>query len=141
VHKVSIEKLKSFRILIVEDEENIRNLMGLLFKDLNISYEIAINGLEALKIVQRDSIVDPFTLIITDINMPIMDGLTMIGKLQEKDIKIPTIIISALTENRYLTKAEALGVNYYLGKPFDFHKLLDVIGNINITDKKDENNG
>lgn len=66
-------------------------------------------------------------MIITDINMPVMNGLEMIEELKQKDIDLPIIVMSAHTELEYINKAKELGVNDYLLKPFDFIKFINLI--------------
>jgi len=66
-------------------------------------------------------------MVITDINMPVMNGLEMIEKLKENNIDLPVIIMSAHTELEYQNKAKELGVNNYLLKPFDFIKFINLI--------------
>lgn len=125
--KEYVDKLKSFKILLVEDEDSITQLIGGLFKDLDVNFKVASTGQEGLDLIQSNVGEDSFNLIIADIHMPQMDGLTMISHLKEDKIDIPVIIISALTEEEYITRAEELGVKCYLKKPFDFQRLLEVV--------------
>ena len=97
------------------------------------SLTAAETGLELIKSVNDE---EPFELIITDIHMPIMDGLDMIEQLRKENINIPVVIISALTEDIYVKKAKKLKVEYYLNKPFDFQKLLEVVDELQIINKK-----
>jgi len=104
------------RVLIVEDSPTMRQLVAFALRaipDLQITE--AVDGLDGLKKAQAGN----FDLAIVDINMPLMDGLKLIGILRQdpKNQRIPIVIIS--TEGGVETKrrAEALGVNAYITKP------------------------
>ncbi len=124
-----IEKLKTLKLLFVEDEEDLIEIIADTLSKLNANYLTACNGQEALKIIDENDDID---VIITDINMPIMNGLDMIKEIQKKDIKTPIIVMSAHTELDYLNKAKELGVAEYLLKPFDFIKFIELLTNLNI---------
>ena len=119
-----LEKLKSFEIIFVDDEEAVVALMRTIFNGLGIvSYSIAMNGKEALELVKskRDL---PNLLLITDIRMPKMSGLELVKAINDEGIKIPSIIVSAHQNVEYFDEAEELGVVNYLCKPFDMEELL-----------------
>jgi YesN/AraC family two-component response regulator len=73
---------------------------------------------------------EPFDLIVTDINMPVMNGLELIQKIRDLDSNIPVIIMSAHTEPEYIKSAEELGVKNYLLKPFDFIKFINLVAEL-----------
>lgn len=87
------------------------------------------NGQEALDLVEANHDID---IIITDINMPVMNGLVMIKELKRRGYNMPVIIMSAHTETDYINKAKELGVDNYLLKPFDFIKFIDLITDLEI---------
>jgi YesN/AraC family two-component response regulator len=64
--------------------------------------------------------------------MPHMNGLEMIKKLKEQGKNIPTIVMSAHTEEEYIQKAKEYGVDKYLLKPFDFINFIDIIVDMKI---------
>ncbi len=119
-----IEKLKQLKLLFVEDEIELLDILCSTLEKLEANYIIAKNGQEALEIIEEHKDID---IIITDINMPIMDGLELIQIVKENDPNTPFIITSAHTEKEYIDKAKKLGVEHYLLKPFDFVKFLDLI--------------
>jgi two-component system response regulator YesN len=103
------------RILIVEDEIKIREGMSKLIEkhtDHQVIGE-AKNGEEGLELILR---LKP-DLVITDIKMPVMDGLEMLTKLYEMEVKIHSVILSGYSEFEYAKKAIRLGVKDYLLKP------------------------
>lgn len=104
------------RIVIIEDEIRIREGLSRLLKKLDTKYEIAgeaENGEEGLALIRR---VMP-ELIITDIRMPVMDGLEMLTKLQEEGFRAKVIVLSAYSEFEYARQAMRMGVKEYLLKP------------------------
>lgn len=117
------------RILIVEDEIKIRVGMGKLIT-AETNHEIigeAKNGKEGLEMIIRFK---P-DLVITDIKMPEMDGLEMLTKVKEQDIKVHAIILTGYSEFEYARKALTLGVKDYLLKPIgveDLTKMLVDVG-------------
>ncbi|NVJ53152.1 MAG: response regulator [Campylobacteraceae bacterium] len=119
-----IEKLRALKLLFVEDEEDLIEIISDTLDKLDTNYLTAKNGEEALKIIEENP---DLSMVITDINMPVMNGLEMIEELKKKDINLPIIVMSAHTEIEYINKAKELGVNDYLLKPFDFIKFINLI--------------
>lgn len=103
-------------IVVVEDEIRIRegicNLIRKMFREHKIVGE-AENGEEGLKLVLKTQ---P-DLVITDIKMPVMDGLEMLTHMHERKLKTKAIALSAYSEFSYAQKAIKLGINEYLLKP------------------------
>jgi len=116
------EVVKSLKILYVEDEDEIRELMqDVLAEDFTL-FETAKDGQEGL----AKFIDGHFDCVITDIQMPGMDGLELAAKI--KKIKnVPVILLTAYSEKERLFKAIDVGVSKYLIKPFTPEKLLDVL--------------
>lgn len=116
------------KFLLVEDEEF--NLM-VLEEMIKISYpnaEIvtAENGLKASQILQENS----FDLILSDINMPIMDGYGLIEKIKnEYQLTTPTIAVTAFAIQGDKEKLLMAGFDFYISKPIDMvelHKILQI---------------
>jgi YesN/AraC family two-component response regulator len=124
-----IEKLRGLKLLFVEDEEDLLSIISDALTKLQANFLTANNGEEALKILKENPDIDA---IITDINMPVMNGLDMIENIIKQDIKIPIIVMSAHTETEYINKAKEYGVSEYLLKPFDFIKFIELITSMEI---------
>ena len=124
-----ISRLRELKLLFVEDEEDLLCIISEALTKLKINFLTAANGLEALKLIDENKDID---VLVTDINMPYMNGLDLIKTLQDKDIFMPVIIMSAHTETEYITKAKEYGVEEYLLKPFDFIKFIELITNMKI---------
>lgn len=100
------------KILIVEDEYGIRNIVLEYFKMKNVEVVEAMNGYDAL-----EKIDDDIELVLLDIMMPGIDGYEVCQRIKEK-YSIPVIFISALSEEENQLKAYDLGAEDYITKPF-----------------------
>lgn len=115
--------LKDLKVLCVEDEENISKLLKSAISEHFYSFIIAKNGEEG---IEKFNKISP-DIVITDIMMPKLDGLSMSTIIREKNNTIPIIVLSAFSEKEKLLKAIDLGINKYFIKPFDPEELLDYI--------------
>jgi len=118
-----IVKLKELRLLFVEDEEDLLEIISDTLTKLDANFITAKNGQEALDLLEKTSV----DIVITDINMPVMNGLDLIENLNKLHPKIQVIVMSAHTETEYINKANSLGVKDYLIKPFDFIKFIELV--------------
>ena len=111
--------MEAYHILIVEDDKEILDGVGIYMK--NQGYEVfkAQNGLEGLKILEKEEI----HLAIIDIMMPIMDGITMTMKLREH-YDFPVIMLSAKSEEIDKVTGLNIGADDYVTKPFTPMELL-----------------
>ncbi len=109
-----------YRILVVEDDKEIRE--GILIYLKNQGYLVfqAENGLEGLKVIEQEKI----HLAIVDIMMPVMDGITMLMKLRETDHEFPVIMLSAKSEEVDKIMGLNMGADDYVTKPFTPLELL-----------------
>ena len=124
-----IAKLKEIKILFVEDEDDLINIISDTLTKLQANYVTARNGKEAIEVLGSNPDID---LVVTDINMPIMSGLELIEEVRKTNKEIPFVIMSAHTEPEYIKSAEALGITDYLLKPFDFIKFINLVAELNI---------
>jgi len=124
-----IEKLRSLKLLFVEDEKDLLSIISDALTKLQANFLTANNGFEALELLKKNPDID---VIITDINMPIMNGLDMIKNIANEDLHIPIIVMSAHTEEEYIMKAKEYGVREYLLKPFDFIKFIELITSMKV---------
>ena len=106
-------------ILIVDDHFSICcNLGRLLYKEYTVHR--AFNGKEALQIFKKHN---EIKLILTDINMPVMDGFELIRNVRIDNKEVAIIAMTAVYTEDVVQKLIALGVNHYMSKPLD----LDVL--------------
>jgi DNA-binding response OmpR family regulator len=117
------EILNSLTIAYTEDEKNIRENMS---KTLNLLCKNCIefqSGEELLDYFDKN----PVHIVITDINLPKMNGIELIKKIREKDEKIPIILLTAYIETQYLFDAIKYKVVEYLPKPIDYETLIQAL--------------
>ena len=117
------EKLKTLTLLYVEDEEGIRkNITDSLRYYLKDVYE-ASNGEEGYLIYKEKS---P-NIILSDIHMPILNGIEFIKKIRQNDRSTPVVMITAHTDKEYLLEAVELHMEKYLVKPIELDLLFEVL--------------
>src|ERR1700722_6296179 len=116
------------RILVVDDEPDLEALIQQKFRhqirDRTVSFLFASDGVDALATLAANHDLD---LVVTDINMPRMDGLTLLQKLQENEEKLSTIILSAYGDMTNIRTAMNRGAFDFLTKPIDFLDLETTI--------------
>jgi C4-dicarboxylate-specific signal transduction histidine kinase len=117
--------LEDISILYVEDEKGILNIVSEFLSPLFKNFHTAQNGQEGLDIYNKHS--NEIDLIVTDINMPVLNGLKMSQKIRESNPTIPIIIITAYNEKNFLHEAIKLGVRDFVLKPMDLKNLLESI--------------
>lgn len=122
---INKEFLNTITVLYVEDEELAREKLGKLLTNLFKKVDTAKNGKEGLdKFLSNNQKGKPYDLIISDINMPIMNGIVMLEEIRAVDKDIPFIFTTARTESETHLKAIELSVSHYMLKPIDLHDLI-----------------
>ncbi len=113
-------------ILYAEDDPVTRNILGKMIplKFPDIDFHAAENGKTGLELF-REHTPD---IVITDINMPVMDGIQMAAEIKALRPETIIVIISAYGDTNYLLDAIEIGVNHYIMKPIDYKKLFKTIG-------------
>jgi two-component system cell cycle response regulator len=122
------------KILSVDDSRTIRMIVGRTFKPYDCQICEAGNGEEGLAAAAREK---P-DLIILDVTMPVMDGVTMLGKLKEDPAlkTIPVIMLTAESGRENVLQIAKLGVRDYLVKPFKEEQLIEKASRIVTLQKK-----
>ena len=120
--------LKGMRFLCAEDNELNREILKELIRETGISIEEAVNGKEAVRLVQNNP-EDYFDLVFMDVQMPEMDGYETAGRIRqyEKKLKRKHLPIIALTANVFAEDSERAlraGMDAHMGKPVDVPRLL-----------------
>lgn len=115
--------LDSLRILYVEDDSNTQEEVAFFLTPLVKELYLASDGQQGLEMFKRHT---P-DLIITDIQMPILNGLEMIKEIRMINPKIPIFVTTAYNETNYLLSAINSGVNRYILKPINFKTLLETM--------------
>ncbi|RXK11507.1 diguanylate cyclase [Halarcobacter mediterraneus] len=123
ISNVSI--LKNITILYAEDEAALREITLNILKGFTKKQLVAENGAEGLELFKKNE--SEIDIIITDVNMPIMNGLEMIREIKKINPNIPIIVATAFSNTEYLLEAIDIGVDKYVLKPIDMKKLLQLM--------------
>src|SRR6201994_2747133 len=115
-------------ILLVDDEPDLETLVQQKFRrqirDGQVRFLFARDGAEALEMLGNGGAVD---MVVSDINMPRMDGLTLLQRIQEGDDPLSTVIVSAYGDMANIRTAMNRGAFDFLTKPIDFQDLKTTI--------------
>src|SRR5512140_3948578 len=114
------------RVLVVDDEEFLRSIVRERLEIAGYSVEEASNGIEALAKLERNG---SYSVLLTDIRMPVMDGITLLGEWGKKSPGTAGIVMSANAELDTAVYALKMGACDYITKPFNFDVLLITIEN------------
>ena len=129
-HKV-LQYTKYLNILYIEDNVELLNETYELFRDYFNQVDVAIDGKDGLdkylKYHKKNK--KYYDIVITDINMPKMDGIKLTKNIYDINTHQPIIVISAHDEKKYLIELINLGVEQFLVKPLELHKIFDVFYN------------
>jgi two-component system response regulator FlrC len=111
------------KILVVEDDPNLREAIvdSLMLKGHQV-HEVC-NGVEAVKVIAQSSL----DIVLSDINMPQMDGLQLLAQVKKNQPWLPMILMTAYGDVGQAVKAMQLGADDYLMKPFEVQELLSVM--------------
>jgi two-component system, chemotaxis family, chemotaxis protein CheY len=112
-------------ILVVDDSVSIRELVGLTLESAGYNVDKAVDGAEAIKLLDGREI----NLVITDLNMPNMDGIQVIQEVRKKEgyATIPILMLTTESQGVKKEQAKAAGATGWILKPFAQEKLLDVV--------------
>lgn len=113
-----------YKVLVTEDESTNFTLLESILIDFGAQCFWARNGKEALDFLENYKDID---LVMMDINMPEMDGITATLKIREKKIQIPIIFVSACDRDKKWSECLAAGGNEYLNKPLNIEGLYRIL--------------
>ena len=108
------------KILVVDDEPGIRDLICDALNMSNFKTYQSPDGLSALSSIRRDR----FDLLILDINMPKLDGLSLLEKIRNEGSETPAILLSARGERLDINQGLKIGADDYMTKPFSIEELV-----------------
>ena len=116
----------NMNILLVEDDDLLRNQLKQLLSGFFGRIDVAENGLEALEKYSERS----YDLIITDIKMPLMNGIELVRKLRDLNSFQNILIISAYSESEKLLELINIGIDGFLLKPINIENILTLLDKI-----------
>lgn len=118
-----------YQLVIVEDDYQIRNGLSRFFPWQQLGFQMAgsfENGKDALEFLRQNRI----DVVLTDIRMPVMDGLTLAETLKREDICVTIVVISAYRDFDYARRAVNLGIRHYMVKSAQYDELSQVFKEI-----------
>jgi len=120
------ERPSRARVLVVDDERSIRELLGIVLRREGHHVIVAENGGQALAVLERE----PIDLLVSDIRMPDMSGVEVLKAAKARNHDIAGIMITAFASTESAVEALRLGASDYLAKPFDVDELKIVVANV-----------
>lgn len=118
----------SKKLLIVDDSPSVRQMVEMTLKGAGYAVKSAKDGQEALTLCKSDR----YDFVLTDQNMPNMDGITLIKSLRALPAyaRTPLIVLTTEASDAMKQKGKAAGATGWMVKPFDPKKLLDVVAKV-----------
>ncbi len=113
---------KNLKVLIVEDDGDLRDVLEEMLVDLNCQCVKAENGQKALELLKNQD----FTCVISDIRMPKMDGMTLLEKMEQNQIETPVIMITGFNEYTDEIVVNKGGVAV-IHKPFSYDQIKEIV--------------
>ena len=115
-------------VLIVDDSTSIRQMLGFTLRQAGFTVVEGANGQEGLTHLAAQRV----DLVITDLNMPVMDGITMIRNLRAKPAHkgLPVLMLTTESQDSKKQEGKAAGATGWIVKPFQPDKLLQTIGRV-----------
>ena len=107
------------RVLVVDDEKSMRDLLAITLQKAGYEVTLAEGGAAAIEAIRRD----PFDAIITDLRMPKVDGLQVLRSAKEQSPDTAVIMVTAMASTETAVEAMKLGAYDYITKPFKVDEL------------------
>jgi DNA-binding NtrC family response regulator len=124
--------METHAVLLVDDDKEFRRAMKKMFEKSGYKITIACDGQEALDALSDEE----FNLIISDLRMPNLDGLEMMGELRRRGLDVPIIFLTAFGEVESYMDLMNLGAFEYVNKPVKSKEILEIAGRA-IASRKD----
>lgn len=115
----------SKNIIVIDDSESIRELVGLTLENAGHKVEKGVDGKDAMRLFDGREV----NLVITDLNMPHMDGISVIKEVRKMDgyNTVPILVLTTESQTSKKEEAKAAGATGWIVKPFVADKLLEVV--------------
>ena len=110
-----IKCTKNLNILYIEDNISVQKQTTKMLESFFNKIYLANNGKEALELFEKENL---YNLVITDIEMPLLDGISFIEAIRKYNKKIPIIVLSAHDNKNYFLKTIKAGIDGYILKPY-----------------------
>ncbi|KQT86112.1 response regulator [Aurantimonas sp. Leaf443] len=118
----------SKRVLCVDDSASIRQMIAFTLESAGYEASTAVDGADALRTLETEG----FNLIITDLNMPNLDGIAMIRQIraQPKHAGVPIVMLTTESDETKKAEGRSAGATGWIVKPFDQTKLVAVVNKL-----------
>ena len=120
---MSTDGLAKLRILVVEDDDDMRESLGRILGRAGYQVQLVRDGSEAITVLQTQ----PFHLVLTDLVMPRMGGLELLREIRRRERDLPVVFLTAFGKPAAFAEAMDLGAIGFITKPFHANSLLAVI--------------
>ena len=120
---ISTDGLAKLRILVVEDDDDMRESLGRILGRAGYQVQLARDGSEAITVLQTQ----PFHLVLTDLVMPRMGGLELLREIRRRERDLPVVFLTAFGKPAAFAEAMDLGAVDFVTKPFRADSLLRLI--------------
>lgn len=134
MNKIDLKEfINKYDILYVEDDPDILEKVTKMFLEIFKRVDTAKNGIEGLEQYERYFLENKkyYDIVISDINMPKMDGTELTKKIKAINNRQIIVIISAYNDSQTLQNLINIGITHFVHKPIKFHEIMDVLSNIN----------
>ena len=119
-----IKCTKNLNILYIEDNISVQKQTTKMLESFFNKIYIANNGKEALELFEKENL---YNLVITDIEMPLLDGISFIEEIRKYNKKIPIIVLSAHDNKNYFLKTINAGIDGYILKPYTLEQIVQTL--------------
>jgi DNA-binding NtrC family response regulator len=111
------------RVLLVDDEISVRTILKQILERSEFEADTASDGVEALEKLKNSS----FDIVVSDINMPNMDGVALLKKVKETYPTMPVVFITAFGKDKIIIEAMKVGLADFIEKPFKMDTVITTI--------------
>lgn len=115
------------KVLIVEDEQDILEVLKDFLSFLNIDFDAVLEGEKGLELIESNE----YNLIFSNLRLPDISGFEIIKKARERFTDACISVISGFTDDETKEKAKEFGVNFFIEKPFSFAKIKEILDKCN----------
>ncbi len=118
-----IELAKGLKVLYIEDDDTLRLETSRIIERIFTDFDMACDGEEGLDAFKEKS----YDLVITDIEMPRMNGIEMSRAIRHVNKDVPIVVVSAYSNSNYFIEAISIGITHYILKPIKMPELIDTL--------------
>ncbi len=127
------------RVIVAEDELDLRNLIKIILRAHDYSVETVSNGKEAYQLIKETYGTDKeFSILITDIQMPELNGIDLVKKLKRESISINTLAMTGFGDKQIVVELINSGCSQYIDKPFTEDELIGIVNTLRHDIRKKE---